>query len=77
MTDAVGGAGFVGATATNGPELVQQTWVNVYHEWCGYMHLSREDADTAAKIAQYGDRISVLRRDFFDDGTCVPVLEDV
>lgn len=58
---------------TPSPKLVRQTWANVYREDEHGPFPTREWADNWKR----SDRISVLRRDFHDDGTCKAVLEDV
>ena len=56
---------------TTEPKIVRQTWVEVYSE-----HISVLVRKCRPR-AKFTNRIAVLRRDFYDDGTCKATLEDV
>ena len=61
---------------TLSPKLVRQTWENVYAgRYVVTQYKSRGEAELFA--SDDDPSIGILRRDFYDDGTCVPVLEDV
>ena len=57
---------------TNDPKLIRSTWANVYPE-----HVSLVVRKYRPKTKP-ANCIAVLRRDFFDNGTCkVTIEEDV
>lgn len=63
--------------ATLEPKITSSTWENVYQRYTSvYKHNSRETADEFA-VEMFVPRIAVLRRDFYEDGTCKATLEDV
>ena len=60
---------------TTEPKIIRSTWANLWDGRIGDHHPTRADADRSA--LGNAPRIAVLRRDFFEDGTCKATLEDV